>query len=495
MNKEFLVTLKEIGKEFSILYVEDDDNIRDAIELILKQFFHTVHTAKNGAEGLELFKTTAVDIVFTDIEMPLMNGLDMTQKIREISYDVPICIISAFNDIEKFTRAIKNRVNRYLLKPIVEESLMNTLYEMIMELKNKIDAKKYYAKLQEEKISKAVEKTAHYFLQSVPSPVFVVDCNRKIIYFNDLLNEMVLQKNSTMTIGESVEVIEALFHRENGKKVSIDEMTDDTKQNQKIIFKYNHESFYYMPRKLEVKIPTIEGKSNIVVLNDITTQVKQIYIIEYQKQKLQASKEILVEFLSNKIFPTPAKQKEGMEKIFEKSAFNTNEMLLRRTHIYKISAMDYISTLSDTIADDLEELNELELEIQSEIYEFEYTQKLLSLNTIANIIRQYANTIVRLIEFSDLADAVASVALYLDELTQEHIDANGYLIKAVIQSILDDLSSWKEHVFISQTTNDIHYLDSSLYNTILELKNSFENPASSDESDKEEGAEEDLEFF
>jgi len=481
-----------MGKEFTLLYVEDEKDIRDNMALVFKQFFDTVYTAENGLEGLAIFKSKPIDIIFTDIEMPTMDGLAMTQKIREISHSIPICIISAFNDADKFTRAISNRVRHYMLKPVYEDRIITTLYDMLSELKNKIDAEKYRIKLQNEEISQAVEKTAQYFLQSIPSPIFVVDNNQKIVYLNELLTEMLLKKGLGVVTGDDIERIESLFLRENGKIVSFKEIQNDSGYEQKIIFKDGNTSFFYMPRKHEIKIPTIDGAGYIIVLNDITIQVKQIRMIEYQKQKLKSNNEILEEFLTRNIFITPQDKKEKAEKILEKASFDTNEMLLRRTHSYKISASNYITTLMDTIDDELAELNELELDIQSELYELEYSQKFTTLETIANILQLYANQLVRLIEFSDLADAVESTSLYLKELSQEHIDSNGYMIKVAIQSILDDLTNWKEHVFITQTTEDIHYLDSSLYNTILELKNTFEQPDTSPQLNEKE---DDLEFF
>jgi len=492
MDKNILLELQEMGKEFTLLYVEDEKDIRDNMALVFRQFFNTVYTAENGLEGLAIFKSKPIDILFTDIEMPIMNGLDMTQKIREISQDIPICIISAFNEVDKFTRAISHRVSHYMLKPIYEDRVITTLYDMLSELKNRIDAEKYRIKLQNEEISQAVEKTAHYFLQSIPSPIFVVDNNQKIVYLNELLTEMLLKKNLEVITGDSIERIESIFSRDNGEKVFFKEVQNDSSHEQKIIFKEGSSPFFYMPRKHEINIPTIDGVGYIIVLNDITIQVKQIRMIEYQKQKLKSNNEILEEFLTRNIFITPQDKKEQAEKILEKASFDTNEMLLRRTHSYKISAANYITTLMDTIDDDLAELNELELDIQSELYEFEYSQQRTTLETIANILQSYANQLVRLIEFSDLADAVASTSMYLKELSQDDINSNGYMIKVAIQSILDDLSNWKEHVFITQTTEDIHYLDSSLYNTILELKNSFDQSNTSPQSSEED---EDLEFF
>jgi YesN/AraC family two-component response regulator len=488
MDKDFLLNLKKIGQNFTMLYVEDEENVRDMMESLLKEFFSAIYVAKSGQEGLEIFKANTIDIVLTDLEMPIMNGLDMIEKIRELSLDVPIGIISAFSNSEKFTRAIRYGVNRYLLKPIEQDNVLHTINDILTELQNKKDAKEYQQKLQNEKLSKAVKKTAQYFLHSIPSPVLVVDSNKKIVYINELLNDMLLQKDTKVQSGDSSRKIESIFSLDSGEEVSIEKIKSDSSQNQKIIYKHKNSTLYFIPLKQMIEIPTVDGKGAIIVLNDVTVQMKQIRMIGYQKQKLKSNNEILEEFLHRNVFKVSKEKKKEVKIVLEKSGFNENEALLRRSHTYKISAVDYMTTLSDTIEDDLEELMDLELDLKSELYEFEYAPKYESLELISNMFKSYAKILIGLIEFSDLGAAVESVAEYLDELTQEHVDSNAFMIKEVIQSIHNDLSNWNEIVFVTQNTDDIHYLDSSLYSTIVELKNVFE----ADENDEDE---DELEFF
>ena len=64
----------------------------------LKKYFHPFYTAYDGAEGLELFKKHRPAIIITDIEMPKMNGLTMSQEILKIDPDVKIIITTAHDD-------------------------------------------------------------------------------------------------------------------------------------------------------------------------------------------------------------------------------------------------------------------------------------------------------------------------------------------------------------------------------------------------------------
>ena len=97
----------------SILVVEDQHIILSYIKGILKNKFETIHTALNGANGLELYKTHKPDIVITDLQMPVMDGLEMIQHIRKIDPDSKILITSAYSNTNYMLKAIDLGVNGF----------------------------------------------------------------------------------------------------------------------------------------------------------------------------------------------------------------------------------------------------------------------------------------------------------------------------------------------------------------------------------------------
>ena len=103
----------------NILIVEDDKKIRDLMSEYLGKIA-TVITAENGQEGLDYFKNNHldVDLIISDIEMPVMNGLEMIENIRKIDMDIPIYIASAFGGSEMLDKAFDLGVNRFMEKPI-----------------------------------------------------------------------------------------------------------------------------------------------------------------------------------------------------------------------------------------------------------------------------------------------------------------------------------------------------------------------------------------
>jgi len=112
-------------KEFSLLYVEDDDAVRDSLLRFLQRRFDRIHTAINGKEGLALFEMHRPDIVLTDIQMPVMDGLEMSRRIKAQDPNVPIVITTAFSEISYLSRSLEIGISRYVKKPIAKEELID----------------------------------------------------------------------------------------------------------------------------------------------------------------------------------------------------------------------------------------------------------------------------------------------------------------------------------------------------------------------------------
>lgn len=112
------LSVDDILQSTSLLYVEDDPIIGSIIERALLKNIGTLYVAKNGSEGLEIFKEKRPDIVISDLNMPVLNGLDMSKSIRQIDKDVPILITTGMDGDENIADAINANVNKFLQKPI-----------------------------------------------------------------------------------------------------------------------------------------------------------------------------------------------------------------------------------------------------------------------------------------------------------------------------------------------------------------------------------------
>ena len=89
----------------NLLYVEDDKTLRTASIDIFEDLFKNIFIAKNGNEGLDIFNSKDIDIIITDLKMPVMNGISMINEIRKKNKNIPILVLSAFNDLSVVNNA------------------------------------------------------------------------------------------------------------------------------------------------------------------------------------------------------------------------------------------------------------------------------------------------------------------------------------------------------------------------------------------------------
>ncbi|WP_295052460.1 response regulator [Sulfuricurvum sp.] len=116
------------SQKLCVLYVEDDPSLRDEMTLLLSPFFEYIEIAVDGIDGLQKYNHQKFDIVITDINMPRMNGIQMIVSMREIHPEQKIIAISAHNESEILINLIENGVNSFILKPIIQQNILNVLY-------------------------------------------------------------------------------------------------------------------------------------------------------------------------------------------------------------------------------------------------------------------------------------------------------------------------------------------------------------------------------
>lgn len=114
-------------KQITVLYVEDEDAIRDEVVHYLQRRVGTLFHAKNGEEGLAAFAEHKPDIVVSDIMMPVMDGIKMAQAIKKIGPETHIIFATAFNDVHYLHESINLGIDGYVLKPIELRLLAETI--------------------------------------------------------------------------------------------------------------------------------------------------------------------------------------------------------------------------------------------------------------------------------------------------------------------------------------------------------------------------------
>lgn len=107
----------------NILIIDDDEAIRDSCSQVLKKEGYTAKTAKDGTEGLKLFKKEFFHTVLLDLKLPGLDGMEILSRIEEENPETPVIIITGFATIESAVEAIKRGASDYLAKPFSPEQL------------------------------------------------------------------------------------------------------------------------------------------------------------------------------------------------------------------------------------------------------------------------------------------------------------------------------------------------------------------------------------
>lgn len=120
---------REYLKSLIVLYVEDEEDAREQFTLFLRRIVGKLIVARDGAEGLEAFRSHHPHIVISDILTPNMDGLTMAGEIRTTDKRVPIILLTAFEEVDYLKRSINIGVSRYVTKPVNGFQLHETLLE------------------------------------------------------------------------------------------------------------------------------------------------------------------------------------------------------------------------------------------------------------------------------------------------------------------------------------------------------------------------------
>ena len=116
-------------KKLILLYVEDDDEARDQLSRFLGRRCGELITASSGMLGLEAFQSRRPHLVVTDIQMPKMDGLEMAAEIRRLDPNVPIIVVTAFEQTDYLMRSIDIGIDKYVTKPVNPDRLHAAMLE------------------------------------------------------------------------------------------------------------------------------------------------------------------------------------------------------------------------------------------------------------------------------------------------------------------------------------------------------------------------------
>ncbi len=171
-------------KNLTVLFVEDEQVARDKLSKLLSKLFKKVIVCENGKEGLDKYNESLntkekINIIISDINMPVMNGLEMLENIRKVDQEIPLIYTTARNESENILRAVELNVSHYVLKPIDMDKLIQIIYDICEKqfIQEQLDE----AKTELDNYISGINKVAI---------IYKVDLEGKVLSANDLTLEI-----------------------------------------------------------------------------------------------------------------------------------------------------------------------------------------------------------------------------------------------------------------------------------------------------------------
>lgn len=271
-------------KILEILYVEDENKTRNELASFLNKRVKNFYIAKDGQEGIELYNKFKPNIIISDIQMPLINGVEMAKIIRKKDENIPIVLITAFNNLEYLHSAIEINITDYLKKPLDIMDLLKTLNKISKNISLEKENKEIYNTLKQYK--NMVDECSIFFK---------MDSNGIIKYVNKTF-----EKITGYSKKELIGLPQSIIRHPDTKYATIQKIWDTTKIDKKLWQgklknrKKNGDTFFV---NMTIK-PILDLKGNIVefiaMSNDVTEleESKEYFRFQHTKKSKDLTESI-----------------------------------------------------------------------------------------------------------------------------------------------------------------------------------------------------------
>lgn len=123
---------------FNLLFVDNDIQMVRSAYSLFSPMFKSVTLAHSAQQALALMKKEHIDVLITDIEMPEEDGLSLVEKVRHLDAEMPIVVLSAYDEQHYLFRAVNLRIDAYIIKPLSSKKLSPVLENIAARLQHKM---------------------------------------------------------------------------------------------------------------------------------------------------------------------------------------------------------------------------------------------------------------------------------------------------------------------------------------------------------------------
>ena len=435
-----------------VLIVDDNSDNRMTIELLLEDMGSlSIANAINGEEAVKKCKQTNFDLIFMDIMMPIMNGIEATKAIKSFAKNSMIIALSALDDDKSKQDMLQSGAEDYMTKPI-ESDLF------IQRVKNYIDI------IVLRNTGAKSSQTFMLFTEKVyPSVVtFQIDSESSLAYFWGYYLNNADQKSEMIS-----DVVRMLYgfgllllkHKNNFKIIA--------EENDKQLF-LTQSDISFIGQRVIKNILHKHAPDAVYIVNDNSVSFKLNKSFEDVNQNND--------------------KKQELENITDNEEDKYKKDILSKTHFNKLSAAVYVEQTAINYMEKIDELEELEDRLDQALIVFEEEPNKINMRSVSNIYIEYVEILELLVDFEHISFALSSLAKFITTVEPSEFESSS-IKKFVTLNIhlISDLRDWRENIFIKQEANDIHYLDSSLLSSCLQIESIF----TPDSDENEDG----LEFF
>lgn len=456
----------ENSKNLNILYVEDDKFLSKATSALFLNYFKKVDIAKDGLEGLDKYKLflqdtkTTYDIVITDINMPNMNGVDFSKKIKKINNEQIIIIITAFDEAEYLHASIELGVSAFLTKPLNVEQLRRVVHTTSQIANDRKIIQHYYEHIDEVKSISLGLKDISQDLENSKEKISMIWMGKQIV--QDKLESHTIDVEFFRT-HYGIKVIEYFLNVVRGNEKS---------GNCPVIF--------IMLDFFKNKNLPLEDIFMICVnfKNTLTSYVLDSY--NFSHQLFEEMSLILDENFEGVIINYLKLQKRSVQI----------PTIKKEEVIYKEESIDtnYVEYVIDS---DIYELQDLEDDIDALAVSVTMGSvlKIQDCEMLGNKINRYGSILSNYPLFKNLGESIVKLGVNLTSNAQLLFEDKDRLsnITALVEGFVNDLIIWRKEIF-DNNIKDPHFLDNSFFSnvdTIIMFIEYDENTAVEDDGDME----------